>query len=70
MGDGRRYQLRKGLIAPELPLQVTSRMRRGRVFIDGSHLHYALDLGDVLTVTLAPTPLRLFGLDSNRRRRF
>ena len=70
MGDGRRYQLRKGLIAPDLPLQVTSRMRRGRVFIDGPHLHYALGLGDVLTVTLAPTPLRLFGLDSNRRRRF
>lgn len=70
MGDGRRYQLLKGLVPPELPLQVTSRMRRGCVFIDGPHLHYPLGLGDVLAVTVAPTPLRLFGLDSNRRRRF
>jgi NAD+ kinase len=70
MADGRRYRLLKGLIPPELPFEVTSRMRRGRVFIDGPHLHCALGLGDILAVTLAPTPLRIFGLDHSRRQRF
>ena len=70
MGDGQRYQLLKGLVPPDLPLEVTSRMRRGRLFIDGPHLRYALGLGDVLSVGLAPTPLRLVGLDTTRRQRF
>jgi hypothetical protein len=45
-------------------------MRRGRLFMDGPHLRFPLGLGDVLTVTTAPTPLRVIGLDDTRRRRF
>lgn len=68
--DGQRYRLRKGMVAPETLLEVTCTMRRGRLFIDGPHLRYAVDLGDVLSVGLAPTPLRVFGLDKNRQKRF
>lgn len=69
-GDKRHYRLLKGFVAPDLPLEVISCMRRGRLFIDGPHLHYPLRLGDVLSVTIAPTPLRVIGLDSARRQRF
>ena len=70
LGHGNPYRLVKGLVAPDVHLEVTSRMRRGRLFIDGPHLRYPLGLGDVLTVTLAPTPLQLIGLDKTRQRRF
>jgi NAD+ kinase len=69
-GDRCRYRLRKGIIGPETLLAVTSRTRRGRLFIDGPHLRFSLGLGDVLTVATAATPLRVLGLDGNRRRRF
>ena len=69
-GDRCRYRLRKGIIGPETPLAVTSKTRRGRLFLDGPHLRFSLGLGDVLTVTTAATPLRVLGLDGNRRRRF
>jgi NAD+ kinase len=65
-----RYHLRKGIVGPETPLVVTSRTRRGRLFMDGPHLRFSLGLGDVLTVTTAATPLRVLGLDGSRRRRF
>jgi NAD+ kinase len=69
-GNGQRYRLLKGIVPPATTIEITSRMRRGRVFVDGPHLRYALGLGDKLSVTLAPTPLRLYGLDPNRQNRF
>jgi NAD+ kinase len=69
-GDRCRYRLRKGIVGPETLLAVTSKTRRGRLFIDGPHLRFSLGLGDVLTITTAATPLRVLGLDGNRRRRF
>jgi NAD+ kinase len=69
-GDRCRFRLCRGIIGPETLLAVTSRTRRGRLFIDGPHLRFSLGLGDVLTVTTAATPLRVLGLDGNRRRRF
>ncbi len=69
-GTGPRYQFLNGFIPPESTIEIMSRMRRGRVFIDGPHLRYALGLGDRLSVTLAPTPLQLYGLDPARQQRF
>ena len=67
VGHGQSYRLLKGLLPPEVPIDIISRMRRGRVFIDGPHLCYDLGLGDKLSVALAPTPLRLYGLDPNAK---
>jgi NAD+ kinase len=69
-GNGQPYHLLKGMVSPDTAIAVTSRMRLGGVFVDGPHLRYALGLGDRLSVTLAPTPLRLYGLDPNRQHRF
>jgi NAD+ kinase len=65
-----RYRLYKGMVGPETSLVVTSKTRRGRLFMDGPHLRFSFGLGDVLTVTTAATPLRVLGLDGSRRRRF
>ncbi|WP_179131597.1 NAD(+)/NADH kinase [Candidatus Entotheonella palauensis] len=70
VGNGSRYRLLQGIVSPDTVIEVTSRMRRGGVFIDGPHLRYTLGLGDKLSVTLAPTPLRLYGLDPQRQNRF
>jgi NAD+ kinase len=69
-GDGCRYRLLRGLVAPDTPLEVTSKMRRGCLFMDGPHLRFPLGLGDVLSVTTTAAPLRVVGLDGARRRRF
>jgi NAD+ kinase len=69
-GDRSRYRLLKGIVGPETPLEVISKTRRGRLFMDGPHLRFSLGLGAVLTVTTAATPLRVLGLDNSRRQRF
>lgn len=69
-GDRCRYRLLKGTAGPETPLEVTSKTRRGRLFMDGPHLRFSVGLGDVLTITTAATPLHVLGLDSTRRQRF
>src|SRR5258706_15485788 len=55
------YRLRRGVIGAETSLEVISKTRRGRLFVDGPHLRFSLGLGDVLTVTTAATPLRVLG---------
>lgn len=67
-GKNTPYQLVKGIVAPDVPMEITSRMRRGRLFIDGPHLRYPLGLGDVLSVTMSPTPLHLIRLARTRQR--
>jgi NAD+ kinase len=69
-GDGQRYQLLRGEMAAGQVLRVTSRMRRGRIFMDGSHLRFMFGLGDLLSVSSAATPVRVLGLDDNRRQHF
>jgi NAD+ kinase len=69
-GDRHSYRFLRGMIAPGPPLRILSRMRRGRVFMDGPHLRFPFDLGDILTVTTAAMPLRALGLDGTRRQRF
>ncbi len=69
-GDGQRYRLLKGQVRSGTPLRITSKTRRGRIFMDGPHLRFSLGLGDVLSVTTAATPLRVLGLDDTRRKHF
>lgn len=64
------FRLLKGTVAPGHTLEITSKTRCGRLFMDGPHLCFSLDLGDVLTVTTAATPLHVLGLDVTRRQSF
>ena len=68
--NDRPYQLLHGTLPPDVPFELTSRMRRGRIFLDGPHLRYHLGLGDMVSITLAPTPLRLLGINGERQQQF
>lgn len=70
VADGSPYRLGKGLVTPREKVELTSKTRRGRLYIDGSHRHVSCGLGDVMQVSSAAPPLRVFGLDDRRRRRF
>lgn len=70
VADGPPYRLGKGLLAPDAQVELTSKTRQGRLYIDGSHRHVPCGLGDVLQVSTAAPPLRVLGIDDQRRRRF
>ena len=70
VADGTRYRLGKGTVAPGAHVELVSKTRQGRLYIDGSHRHVACGLGDVMQVSTAAPPLRVLGLDDHRRRRF
>lgn len=70
VADGAPYRLGKGLLAPDAQVELTSKTRQGRLYIDGSHRHVPCGLGDVLQVSTAAPPLRVLGIDDQRRRRF
>ena len=70
VADGLRYRLGKGMVAPDAQVELTSKTRQGRLYIDGSHRHVPCGLGSVLQVSTAAPPLRVLGLDDQRRQRF
>ena len=61
------YRFLKGIHHFEEHFEVTSRMREGRVFLDGPHLDFALPIGTTLTIDSGAPSLALFGLHEDRR---
>jgi len=55
-------RLVKGVLAPPRTLEVISRMKEGRIFIDGANLVEPFRLGDRLRVRLSRHPLKVIGL--------
>ncbi len=55
-------RLLKGVLAPGRALEVVSRMKEGRLFIDGANLVYPFKLGDRLKVQISRHPLKVIGL--------
>lgn len=70
VADGSPYRLGKGVVAPDAQLELISKTRQGRLYIDGSHRHVPCGLGDVMQVSTAAPPLRVLGIDDQRRQRF
>ena len=68
IADGPGLSLGKGLVAPGAHVELTSKTRQGRLYIDGSHRYTTCGLGDVLQVSTAAPPLRVLGIDDRRRR--
>lgn len=61
------YRFLKGIQPFEDHLEVVSRMREGKVFLDGPHLVFDLPIGATLTIDSAATPLSIYGLQEERR---
>ena len=70
VADRKRYRLGKGTVAPGAQIELISKTRQGRLYIDGSHRHVGCGLGDVMQVSTSAPPLRVLGIDDQRRRRF
>jgi NAD+ kinase len=67
--NGRSLRLAKGVVPAGDRLTVVSKMRTGRVYIDGAHSWFPIPFGERLTVDTRTPSLRLFGFDEARRRR-
>lgn len=57
-GLGNIYKLRGGILNPQTKLQVTSLMREGFVFVDGSHVSFPFGFGKVITISPSEHSLR------------
>lgn len=69
---GERLALRRGVVQPGERLELRSKMRRAKLFVDGQELVLSVELGDMLSFTSSPEPLRVLGLahtETKRRKR-
>ncbi len=57
----------KGIRDVDAQLRVISRMREGRVYLDGPHLSIPFDVGDEVTLDGEAPPLCIFGLEGKSR---
>lgn len=56
---GRSYGLPRGMIAPGESLQVASKMREARIYVDGARLSYPFPFGTRAVIRIAEEPLRI-----------
>ncbi|OGX06869.1 MAG: hypothetical protein A2Z88_05505 [Omnitrophica WOR_2 bacterium GWA2_47_8] len=58
-GKRNSYRLIKGILAPNQVIKVTSLMREGMVFLDGSRLQSLFHFGQTITIKRSPHPLKI-----------
>ncbi|MBK8170445.1 MAG: NAD(+)/NADH kinase [Sandaracinaceae bacterium] len=58
---GGSYSLTRGLIPEGKALSVVSKMRAGRLYLDGSHLAHVIEMGSTLRFSRSDEPLTLLG---------
>jgi len=61
-GVDTKYGLEKGLVSPGDTLTITSRMTKGRIFLDGSQKVHSVAIGEQIRLSLSNEPLTLLGL--------
>lgn len=64
---GKPYQLHRALIKKDQRLQVRSKSRKMRMFLDGPDRVIRVDVGDRLEFCRSQEPLKLLALNANRR---
>jgi NAD+ kinase len=65
--EGERLRLTTALIAPNDELFMRSKIRDGRIFIDGPHESFEVDMGSKLVFRRSPESLFVLGLGPRRR---
>ncbi|MFB6262889.1 MAG: NAD(+)/NADH kinase [Bradymonadaceae bacterium] len=63
------YRHERGVQSMDHPFEVTSRMEKGRIFLDGPHVSHPFPPGDVLRIGRGEYPITIYGLDERRRAR-
>lgn len=64
---GGTLRLLRGLVPAGEMLRIRSKMREGKVFLDGHRIVHPVRLGDVLTLTRSDEPLTVLGIRGKRR---
>ncbi len=52
------YQLTGGILSSRHKINITSLMREGKIFVDGTHLSFPFSFGSKLNVSLSPNPIK------------
>jgi NAD+ kinase len=63
--DGQVLRLTLGLVEEGQALEIKSKMRQARVFLDGDHIVHQITIGDVVTMRRSDEPLFVLGLSRN-----
>lgn len=61
-GLNNKYRMVKGLVSPGEDIHITSRMTRGKIFLDGTQKVHEVGIGDRIRMSLSDEPLTLLGL--------
>jgi NAD+ kinase len=67
--EGHMLHLAQGLIDEEQALEIKSKMRQARVFLDGDHIVHDVTIGNVVTMRRSVEPLTVLGLSPSRNGR-
>jgi NAD+ kinase len=67
--EGHMLHLAQGLIDEEQALEIKSKMRQARVFLDGDHIVHDVTIGNVVTMRRSAEPLTVLGLSPSRNGR-
>jgi NAD+ kinase len=62
---GQELEMALGLVDEGQTLQIRSKMRQARVFLDGDHIMHEIGIGDVVTLQRSDEPLVVLGLSRN-----
>lgn len=61
-GFSRSYRLKGGVVGPREVISVTSLMRGGMIFVDGTHCHLKFPFNSTLKIFLSPQPINAITL--------
>jgi NAD+ kinase len=65
--DGHALTVTMGLVDEDQVLEIKSKMRSARVFLDGDHIVHDVTIGDVVTLRRSDEPLVVLGLPRGRK---
>ena len=66
---GHMLRLAQGLFDEDQALEIKSKMRQARVFLDGDHIMHEVTIGNVVTMRRSAEPLTVLGLSPSRNGR-
>lgn len=67
--EGHMLRLAQGLFDEDQALEIKSKMRQARVFLDGDHIVHEVTIGNVVTMRRSAEPLTVLGLSPSRNGR-
>jgi len=64
---GNVYNLRRGVVGADAVIRIMSKIRDGRLFVDGSRITFSVPMGSELQITRSEEPLTLLGFKGHQR---